>query len=170
MAPPSAQCDSVPLSALLLRHIYILNSVLERAGNRCADEHNLTIPQWMALGCIGHGGAEGVTHSELGNRLMLSKAPITGVVDRLERDGHVKRVDDAKDRRVSRIVMTPAGEEIWFRVRKSLHSCAEEYCRCLEPDEMETVVGALGRMLDSAAEKDPHLATLHAGTHKAGVK
>jgi DNA-binding MarR family transcriptional regulator len=40
---------------------------------------------------------------------MLSKAPITGIMDRLERDGLARRVVDRADRRVVRAVITEAG-------------------------------------------------------------
>src|SRR5205085_12192673 len=99
--PPGFHEEMIPQAALFC-HIFMLNSVLERAGNRVAEGGGLTLPQWMALGCIGHCGDEGIAHSLLGSRLMLSKAPITGVVDRLERAGHVLRAPDAADRRVSR--------------------------------------------------------------------
>lgn len=158
MVPP-AQADTIPLPAAVLCHVFMLNSVLERTGNRVSEAHDLTLPQWMALGSIGHGGKEGVTHSELGQRLMLSKAPITGVVDRLERAGHVRRVGSANDRRVSRVVITPKGEEVWARVRQSLRTSAEGYCRDLSHDEQSTLLLLLSRLLESVARADPTLAT-----------
>jgi MarR family 2-MHQ and catechol resistance regulon transcriptional repressor len=153
-APQSAPKDVLPESAIFC-HICVLNSVLERAGNRCAEQHGLTMPQWLALGCIGHTGQEGITHSLLGQRLMLSKAPITGVVDRLERDGHVLRTADKTDRRVSRIRITPKGEETWLHVRADLRSCASEYCADLSSEEQQTLLSLLGRLLNAAANADP---------------
>ena len=82
---PFSDTRDMPLTAALMCHVMLLNSVLERSANRFAEDHGLTFPQWMALGCVGHGGDEGVRHSEIGQRLMLSKAPVTGVIDRLER-------------------------------------------------------------------------------------
>ena len=159
MGPEKAQCEERPVASALFCHIYLLNSVLERMGNRCAEQHHITMPQWMALGCVAHGGTKGITHSELGTRLMLSKAPITGVVDRLERDGLVKRESDARDRRVSRIVVTPQGEERWQEVRGSLHETAIETCSCLSEDEQRETLNALSKMLGATAQSDPILAS-----------
>lgn len=103
--PPCAQHEEMPLQAALMYHFFLISSVLERAANRQTEQSGLTLPQWLALGSIVRGGEEGITHSELGCRLMLSKAPITGIVDRLERGEYVQRIPDAKDRRVSRIVI-----------------------------------------------------------------
>ncbi|HEX8550824.1 MAG TPA: MarR family transcriptional regulator [Abditibacteriaceae bacterium] len=160
MGPELAPCSDRPVSAALFCHIYLLNSVLERMGNRCAEQYQLTMPQWMALGCIAHGGAEGVTHSALGTRLMLSKAPITGVVDRLERDGLVHRKADAHDRRVSRVVITPHGEERWETVRMALHECSMEICDCLSEDEQRDTLAVLSKLLDAAAHSDPILSSM----------
>lgn len=155
MAPASVQREEIPLSSSLLCHIKLLNSVLERNANRFAEEHGLTMPQWMALGCIGHCGVEGIRHSELGSRLMLSKAPITGVVDRLERAGYVRRTPDASDRRVSRVTITQSGEAVWKQVRGTLRERSIQLCDCLSAKEQETLVSLLARLLEDAAAGDP---------------
>lgn len=147
----------IELSSALLCHVMLLNSVLERQGNRIADEHGLTLSQWMALGCIGHGGEDGVRHSELGQRLMLSKAPITGVIDRLERAGYVKRGLDPNDRRASRVVITPAGCEMWETVRADLEPSSHQICACFSEEEQHLVLSLLSRMLASTASIDPIL-------------
>ena len=73
-----SHCDKSETSALgpgIYCSIMVLNSVMERAGNRKLEEHNLTIPQWLGLGAVLHCGADGISHGQLGQRMMLSKAP-----------------------------------------------------------------------------------------------
>lgn len=147
----------VELPSALLCHVMLLNSVLERQGNRIAEEHGLTLSQWMALGCIGHGGEAGVRHSELGQRLMLSKAPITGVIDRLERAGYVKRGLDPHDRRAARVVITAEGCAMWETVRADLEPSSHEICACFSEAEQHLVLSLLSRMLASTASIDPIL-------------
>ena len=161
LSPLGAKSDKLPLPAALLCSIRVLNGVLERSATRCAEAHGLTMPQWMALGCVGNGGSEGITHSELGQRLMLSKAPITGVVDRLAREGFVLRIADDKDRRVSHVTITPLGEAAWHRVSHALRQCASEQCAGLSEDEQHTALELLERLLDRAASADPTLAAIH---------
>jgi MarR family 2-MHQ and catechol resistance regulon transcriptional repressor len=164
MRPEGFDCADRPVAADVFCHIYLLNSVLERMGNRCAEQHSLTMPQWMALGCIAFGGATGVTHSELGARLMLSKAPITGVVDRLEREALVHRESDEHDRRISRIVITTAGEAKWHDVRRALHDCSLEICAAIAEPEQRVLLSLLAKLLDAAAHSDPILSALKGGT------
>ncbi len=153
---PSKAHQMTPASSLLA-HVCLLNSVIERAGDRRAASHNLTMAQWFALGCAGHAGIAGVTHSELGQRLMLSKAPITGVVDRLERGGYVVREADAHDRRVSRVKITGKGEEAWEAVRLELRILSAEICEGLKDEDLLKMQLVLERLLENAARMDPTL-------------
>ena len=157
MAPVSAQGEEIPAQSALLCHVMLLNSVLERSVNRFAGAHGLTFPQWMALGFIGHCGKEGIRHAELGNRLMLSKAPVTGVVDRLVRDGFVQRIAEEKDRRAARIVMTPQGEAVWWDVKNNLRDNSRALCQSLSSEEQDVLLSMLSRLLNAAAAADPIL-------------
>ncbi len=142
--------ENISLTGAMMCQIMMLNSVIERRGNRMLEEHGLTLPQWLALGCISHAGDEGMTHSQIGQRLMLSKAPITGTVDRLERAGLVARRGDAKDRRVSLAVVTPKGIETWWNVKSTLRGHTDELiAQCLSSEEQETLLRLIGRMLDA---------------------
>ncbi len=120
-------------------------------------QHGLTMTQWFALGCVGHAEEVGVTHSELGQRLMLSKAPITGVVDRLEKGGFVVREADKYDRRVSRVKITPKGGEAWLTVRGALREVAENTCQGFDETQLREAETMLARLLENAASTDPTL-------------
>jgi len=49
---------------------------------------------------------------ELGRRSGLETSTMTGLIDRMERDGLVERRDDENDRRVQRIHLTDKGREV----------------------------------------------------------
>ncbi|MEU4840777.1 MarR family winged helix-turn-helix transcriptional regulator [Nocardia testacea] len=50
--------------------------------------------------------------SALADTLMLSRAGMTGRLDRLESAGYVRRIADAGDRRAVRVALTEAGREL----------------------------------------------------------
>ena len=141
--------------------IMVLNSVMERAGNRKLEAHNLTISQWLALGAVLHCGAEGLSHGQLGQRMMLSKAPVTGLVDRLARAGLVERHADEHDRRVSRVVITPDGEAMWKRAHETITSSSKnDMLDSLSEDQQNQLLHLLSHLLSSFAAQDPHVAEL----------
>ncbi len=63
---------------------------------------------------------------ELATLLGCDKTNVTGVVDRLQRRGLLAREPDAQDRRITRIVLTPAGTELRGEVRKALSAAIAE--------------------------------------------
>ena len=163
ISPCPGAKDDMPLTAQLMAHVCLLNSVLERAGDRTTAQHGLTMTQWFALGCVGHAEENGVTHSELGKRLMLSKAPITGVVDRLERAGFVVRKADEHDRRVSRVKITPKGMETWVIVRGLLRELSQTICEGLSEQQLRDGQALMIKLLENASRTDPTLSGEKAG-------
>lgn len=63
---------------------------------------------------------------ELATLLGCDKTNVTGVVDRLQRRGLLAREPDAQDRRITRIVLTPAGAELRGEVRKAMSAAIAE--------------------------------------------
>ncbi|MGI8550582.1 MAG: MarR family transcriptional regulator [Dehalococcoidia bacterium] len=80
---------------------------------------DLTMPQLKILMLLGE--ASGVSVSWLATRLDVSPPNITGILDRLEQHGWVQRANDARDRRVVRVVLTPRSEQLL----KDLHRTGE---------------------------------------------
>ncbi len=155
MSPVGLQETAPPLSSTLIRQIFLLSSILERSANREAERHHVTLPQWLALGCIGSEGDAGITHSELCNRLMLSKAPVTGIVDRLVRDGYVQRTADRSDRRVTRIAINPNGIAVWQCVRDAMRDHAAAHCENFSEEELQSAIALLTRLTANVVRTDP---------------
>src|SRR5690606_20437719 len=103
----------------------------------------------------GSEGETGITHSELCNRLMLSKAPVTGIVDRLVRDGYVQRTADASDRRVTRIAINSGGIAVWQRVRDAMRDHAAKHCENFSEEELQTAITLLTRLTANVVLTDP---------------
>ncbi len=55
---------------------------------------------------------DGLMVSELGRRAGLEPSTMTGLVDRMQRDGITERRPDPNDRRVQRIFLTPSGQKM----------------------------------------------------------
>ena len=58
--------------------------------------------------------------------MKLDSATITGVIDRLERDGLIRRRSDPEDRRVHRIFLTKAGHELEVHLDRAMDELNEE--------------------------------------------
>lgn len=69
---------------------------------------NLTPAQFDIIATLGN--TPGMTFKELGEKTLITKGTLTGVVDRLESRGLVARVLQLEDRRSTVVRLTPAGE------------------------------------------------------------
>jgi MarR family 2-MHQ and catechol resistance regulon transcriptional repressor len=75
---------------------------------------NLTIPQLDIIVCLAR--SRGLPLSTLGERLLITPGNVTGIIDRLERDGYVYRDRDYNDRRVIIARLTKKGYELYKEI------------------------------------------------------
>ncbi len=69
---------------------------------------------------------EGRTHSELAERLQITPATITKMLQRMEKAGFIQRQPDKEDQRVSRVYLTEAGRAIQSQVEAVWQAMDEE--------------------------------------------
>ena len=128
--------------------------LLAKAGNRLAASLGLTQQQWVLLAAIGRGGAEGLPLSALGRNLLVTKANITGMVDRLERDGHGTREAHPTDRRVTRARLTPKGRRFLAQVAPLQEEWGERAFKPFSRAEKETLLSLIDRCIQSVHETE----------------
>ncbi len=75
--------------------------------------HGLQRGEFDVLAALRRSGAPyELTPSTIADSLMMSRAGMTSRLDRLERDGLVRRIADPEDRRSIRIAFTDRGREL----------------------------------------------------------
>jgi DNA-binding MarR family transcriptional regulator len=123
-------------------------SFLETSG-RHLRELGLTHSQFDVLATLGN--TPGMTLGELATRTLITKSALTGIIDRLEKQGLLERCGKATDRRCVVARLTPAGEALFREVFPAHanylsqifdHLSAEEQAECRRAFEK---VGALFR-------------------------
>jgi MarR family transcriptional regulator for hemolysin len=97
--------------------------LLRRAMDEQLEAHGLTGVQWGLLNRLSF--ADGLVQADLGRRMAIEPATLTGIVQRLEREGWVRRACDAENRRLQRVWLTekaraalPALQRIQSRHRR----------------------------------------------------
>jgi DNA-binding MarR family transcriptional regulator len=84
--------------------------------------------------------------SELAARLSCVRSNMTQLVDRLEADGLVRRVDDVTDRRSVRAVVTKLGEERQAVGARELERVREEFSAALPLPDRAALAKALAAL------------------------
>ncbi len=83
----------------------------------------------------------------------LEPSTMTGLLDRMERDGLVRREADPEDRRVLRIFLNEGARDAWPLVMKVALTVVDEAFTGIEPAHLEIVKDVLRRVLKNAHEE-----------------
>ena len=114
------------------------------------EEMQLTPPQIHTLLWLGRDGA--LTMGELARRLGITEKTVTGVVDRLEREGHLHRARDAEDRRVVRCHLTPRGQAAFTRMDRHLREGLQRLLALLDAQDRRALLRILEHLEARAAD------------------
>jgi DNA-binding MarR family transcriptional regulator len=101
-----------------------------------AGSGELSLRQLSALYVIEN---ESTTPGQLARRLMVTPAVVTGLIDRLERRGYVKRVSETGDRRRIHLELTESGAAAGATVRADLMKLFSGSLAALSDDERNSL-------------------------------
>ncbi len=100
-------------------------------------QFGVTPVQYMVLKCLWD--ENGVTVKQLADRLQLDSSTITGILDRLEIKGMIKRKPDPNDRRALSVVLTPKGKALEKSVNQAIINANNKVLGKLENQESEAL-------------------------------
>jgi len=112
----------------------------------------VTLPQFDVLSELERAG-DALTMSQLSQNLMVSNGNVTGVVDRLERDGYVRRAASSTDRRVQYIALTDTGVTAFRQMARVHEEWITELFADLSTGEIKTLIAGLSKAKESITAK-----------------
>ncbi len=95
---------------------------------------------------------EGLTHSELAERLGITPATTTRMLQRMEKAGFVQRQPDASDQRVSRVYLTEAGRAVRAELEAVWQQMELESFRGFSDEERVVLRSFLSRLRENLAQ------------------
>jgi MarR family transcriptional regulator, organic hydroperoxide resistance regulator len=101
--------EPTDLDAILEAFVF-LYAESRRVTRSVAEQYGLTGSQLLVLNMLGPKGR--VSLSDLSERIRAKNSTVTGIVDRMERDGVVLRRRSEEDRRVVYIELTAKGRKL----------------------------------------------------------
>jgi DNA-binding MarR family transcriptional regulator len=90
--------------------IKLLSQLIHRQFSERLEPYGLTPFHWVVLCCLWE--EDGLPTSTIGERLQQVGGTLTGVLDRMEERGFIRRERDCHDRRICRIWLTEAGKHL----------------------------------------------------------
>jgi len=116
--------------------------VIEDQMEAALGKVSLSIAKQSALTQLALAG-EPLTLSQLATRLSCVRSNMTQLVDRLEADGLVRRMDDPTDRRSVRAELTALGRERQIAGERALAKAQSEMATSLSKEDRSALASAL---------------------------
>ena len=105
----------------------------------------------LVLGLLRDHGP--MSPSELGERLIVTRATVTGVLDSLERRGYVRRSANPSDRRSLLVELTPDGRRVLQELRILIHHHEKAWMSVFTEEELGTYIELLQRVQEALPEE-----------------
>jgi DNA-binding MarR family transcriptional regulator len=143
---------------LWLRLLATSNLIAGELGTRLRARHGISLAQFDYLAQLHSSGEADLAMSELGRRLMVTSGNVTGLTDRLERQGWVRRERAAHDRRTQYVRLTAEGRARFEAIAAEHREWVQELTGGLDADARRVLFTLLGQLKRSAAHKTPEAA------------
>jgi len=139
-----------------VRHELVLNVV--RTANLLAlkagtlfRQYDLTEAQFNVLFALKYKERDW-TQSDLGKRLVVTRASITSVLDKLESKGLVRRSAVTGNRRIYHVCLTDKGLSLVNEVEPTYRENIYKVCKSLDDDLCHMLIGHLESMRQEVEE------------------
>lgn len=119
---------------------------LWRASDERFGKWGLTDNHYNVLRIL-NGVSEPLSQSEIGRRMLSTRANVTKLVDVLEKKGYAQRLT-CDDRRVNLVVLTDAGAQFLQDTLNEVITVANTTMKPLTRDEQKTLFHLLGKLLE----------------------
>ena len=137
----SARWDAILAPYNLGYRIKLLSQLIGRTFQERLEPFGLTLCHWLVLCCLWE--EDGLAISPIAERLTQVGGTLTGVLDRMEERGLVRREQNPRDRRVWHIWLTPAGkqlQEVLLPIARGIRDQAMESLSIPEQERLSQLI------------------------------
>ena len=141
----------------IFKSIKRIGHMLKHSIGQHFNPMNLTGPQGMMMGILSHDGEMKI--SDLSEKIGLSNSTVSGIIDRLEKQGLVERTRSTEDRRVVYVKVSAEfqqnSKETFCRMEKNF----EDILKKATPGEIDAIIKGLDtleQLIDKQINNDVH--------------
>jgi DNA-binding MarR family transcriptional regulator len=122
-----------------------------RVRSRLREQFATTLPRFDLMAQLARH-PEGLKMNELSRLLMVTGGNVTGIVDQLEGEGLVERLDEPADRRAFRIHLTKAGERSFAEMARAHEEWVVEMLAGMSRKDEDELLRLLAKVKQHAVE------------------
>jgi MarR family transcriptional regulator for hemolysin len=136
----------------IARHLVLTAKALRAHFEAHLAAAGASLPFWLVLQQLAED--DGLSQRELARRLSLEAPTLTRHIDRMASEGLLMRRQDANDRRVTRILLTPEGRRLHERLKSVGRGLEAEVRALLSDRELVTLERVLTRIAGHLEDVD----------------
>ena len=141
-------------STEVLINLIRTDSLVTTALSRRFRRHGLSLSGFNAMVIIRQA-PQGVNPREIADRLLVTRAAVTAILDALEAKGLIRRAPSGADGRMTLIAITPAGKRLLDSILPEHFAAERAMASVLGANEKELLISLLGRLqLHLGAEEE----------------
>lgn len=131
------------------------SEILEEIHNSFFNRYGISNTKFNLLVILYNSkDRDGMILSEIGEQMLVTKANITGLVDRLEKQGYVRRCKHENDRRKIMASITDKGKEFMENVIEDYKQWSKDIMTILDDDEKAQMINLLKKIQKGLIEKN----------------
>ena len=138
---------------LWLRALSFTSMVERRVRSRLHADFGVTLPRFDVMAAL-HDAPEGLSMGEVSRRLMVSNGNVTGIIERLDREGLVRRRTNPDDRRSQLVSLTVSGRTAFEEMAEVYEGWIVAMLSGLCEEEVEQLKYLLGKAKQSVVNND----------------
>lgn len=142
--PHAAESSATAPSLTTVRALVRAYQAFSSYSETFVRSYGLTSAQFDVIATLGN--TQGLSMGDIGEKTLITKGTLTGVVDRLERKGLVTREIPPENRRSVIVYLTAAGQQLFEQVFPAHLSDIQQRFDALDPSEMELLRVLLNRV------------------------
>jgi|SRR5579859_135915 len=125
--------------------------LLVRRIGELVQPFGLSPSSGLALGILADAGTP-LPPNQIADRLIISRATMTGLLDSLEKRGYVRRLPHATDRRMLLIELTDTGRRVAHDFRLVVHQHQKGWLGALSEQEQNELIESLHQLQSSLSD------------------
>ena len=134
-------------------NVVLTADLLQTRIARQLRRFNVTPSAGLALGILADADHP-LPPNQIADRMILTRATVTGLVDSLERRGYVTRGPHPSDRRMHLVQITPEGRRIASEFRTIVHAHQRQWFEVLDEQQRSTLLDLLAPLQATLQQDD----------------
>ena len=147
-----ARSDDHRALRIWLRLLTCTQLIEKQVRGRLREQFSTTLPRFDLMAQLERH-PEGLKMNALSRLLMVTGGNVTAIVDQLEKEGLVERLDEPSDRRAFRIRLTKSGERSFADMARAHEEWVVELLSGLSRREQDELLRLLARAKEHALER-----------------